>query len=399
MNRFYNKKGGNTPYNDDFRLIQDNAISGLTSLVKTLIDPTYYNYNMILYGVNPIIISASTIYSYFQVSDGAIWDGVLQEVVFIKSQTLSNLYTALSNLWINTTQSTGGLTNYFDLTQYNNYTANIGTLGLTGISQYQYSNFLNYTDCLNNKTSNSETYYPNGAFNYTLGYNTTYSSIVGNTSGTCNVILPNATTINNGVEIEINYQITQIPGFNTTMVIKDLGGNVIETITSEIGTGGIFYSNRVYKSNEFLWQNIRTINKASINGYGLVKPASSMNASNYVDFVSPGALLSTYPLKTAIVAIPPTNMNSTTSIVVSGGTSLNYSLIYNVSAVIVNDTLTKNYPLTTGLAGATLQNAFIPYWFPNGTVLIFWNTTSQFYTDNTFSNTGNNRGYLIYNYV
>lgn len=405
MNRFINQLGGNTPYNDDFRLIQDNAISGLTSIVKTIINTSYVNSQIILWGVNPVLISGGTSSSYFQVSAGAIWDGTLQEIVMCSPQTLSQpSLTSLNQLWINTTQTQGGLTQYTNLQKYYNYTNNIATLSLTGSSNYQYINYVPFQLTLSDPTGLVQSISLVAGQSYSVNANSVYDTITSSSlTGSTTITIPAATTSNSGLYLWLDFNLG-LTSFFTSCLIQDLNSNVIGTIGSGSDTPyqtTSYISKWLLVSNGTTWKIVQKFNTKTGGGnINLPTATQTPSISDSSTYITPQILLNLYPLKSIVVPIPPVNMNTSNQLWVSGGT-FSFSYIYNVQAVIISDDQTKYYPMVTGFPGTqALQNSFIAYWYQNGIVNLVWSAaSSQFGTLSSFTSTSNNRGYLIYQYI
>jgi hypothetical protein len=254
MNKYTNKTGGSPLYGTDLKFVQDNAISGMTGIVKGLMHSQHHNDNVILCGVNATLISGGTVNAYFTVEQGMMWVG--QELCFVAPQTIpyggaSNL----SQLFFTKTDTYDGLSIYFDSTTNYNYTSTVVQFGTTG--SYSYTSLIFFGDTIQPASFNTETFNvatgTNYNFNVYPGERTNYIDIYKGANpltGTSYINLPEPSVENKGRIIYIDFDLSFEP-YSPTVIVQTSGGTLIETITDITETGayeGVWML--IYKEDE-----------------------------------------------------------------------------------------------------------------------------------------------------
>jgi hypothetical protein len=391
MNKYTNKTGGSPLFGTDLKFVQDNAISGMTGIVKGLIESQYYNDNIIINGVNATLISGGTVNAYFTVQEGMMWVG--QELCFVAPQTIPyGGASSLSQLFFTKTDTYDGLSIYFDSTTNYNYTSTVVQFGTTG--SYSYTTSKTLGDILQQPTYIKESFTvadgSNYSFNLTPTERTNYITITkaaNALTGTSYINLPNPTEKNKGKIIYIKFDISFEP-FAPTVIVRTVAGTTIESITKMNVTGA-------YEGVWTLQYDGTTINviEKNIVGYNSATPTGfPFDTNEFEEWVSPAVLTAIYPTTTSVVSIGIWNMSSTANVYVSA-TTLATKTIYAINGYVINDAQTIQYPIPS-MSTTDYPLLVVDKWWPNGVVSLTRKASLPF--DSTdFDDSSINRGYLL----
>jgi len=252
MNTFNVINGGNPTYNQDLLYVQDSMLSGFTNIINTMIKSDTIGGNIILWGINPIVISASTVSAYYQWEDGAIY--VEGDVYPVKAGTLACPSHDLTiGLYFTPVTIDEGLTVYKNLDVNYNYKTSAVSVTDSGDYLYSYTYYTQFKDAikepnfdkevitLDESTSSTKDYYIDTMTNYVY--------VNGTPRATININLPVSTMKNLSRNIKIKLNFIYEGAFAFVINIKNSSGTVLYTVSNGVVPSGTFLGYLTFYSN------------------------------------------------------------------------------------------------------------------------------------------------------
>ena len=381
MNKLNYVAGGSPAYNSDLDYILTTATSGITSAVLQVINPNYFNSNIILWSNDTLglayIVSGGTAGTYFQVSRGAVLMG--QEVVEVYPQQVVFPYaTSLSQLYFNKSDVNDGISVYKNLSSNYNYKRQVVIPNTNTGSAF--STFVTIASVAQPPTRAYQAITMTTGNVYTVSDITSYVDITTafwSGTSTATVVIPNADATNIGLQLWIDWKITSVAGAPITITVQTVAGTVVETITSSyIWNSSNYLSKWVIQSRGAGWEVVEHFTTSAGNNLtNMPTQATVYNTTQSNTFVSAAALVGQVNACNSTTDSPlgPYDFTSS-SFYISGLTDVSTKTIYGVTAVVqasVDSTL--SYPLTYGVGGGSGSLCYIGKYWSTGVVYIVIN--------------------------